>query len=378
MTVLLAIPCLLRGGTEMQTLYLAKALLTDGYAIEVVCYFEFDPLVVDDFMRAGCTVTLLKLQRSVSKWKFIRIMRNFYRASKPDVLHVQYMTPGALSILAAKMAGLTRVFATVHQPYTGNHGWMAFLFLRASALLCNRFLTVSMIAELSWFGSSYNFTDEIQGTLPKHLTLYNAVDTVRVFALSGLEHAAELKKKYSLSDSFVFGYIGRLSHEKGVDILFDAFGKVVLHRDDVSLLIVGDGPEMAKLEECYGLEYWWKKIVFAGGQTWENAMQHLSVIDVLVVPSRFEGFGLSAVEAMAASKPVIAAETGGLTEIIEHNRNGYLFDRENSAELASLMIALVNDPEKCKEFSLSARCRAADFDVSHFMRKIHNLYMLEA
>lgn len=377
MNVLLAIPCLMRGGTEMQTLYLAKALLAGGYEVHTVCYFEFDPLVVDDFILAGSNVSLLKLKRSVTSREFIRIMRDFYRASKPDVLHVQYMTPGALSIVAAKLAGLSKIFATVHQPYTKNHGLKSLLFLRTSALLCDRFIAVSMIAEFSWFGSSNNFTDETCGTFPRHLTLYNAVDTSRVIALSGLERAEELKNRYLLSGSFVFGYIGRLSHEKGVDILLDAFAQVAPGRDDVRLLIVGAGPEMANLEVRYGQECWWNKIVFTGGQTWENAMSHLSAIDVVVVPSRFEGFGLSAVEAMAASKPVIAAKTGGLMEIVEHNRSGLLFDRGNCNELASLMVTLLNDGNKCKELSLNARLRADDFDMSHFVRKIHNLYMME-
>jgi L-malate glycosyltransferase len=377
MTVLLAIPCLQQGGTEIQTLYLAKALHNEGYIVEIVCYFEFDSLVVEDFKREGCKVSLLNLKRSISKWNFFRIMISFYRASGPDVLHVQYMTPGALPIIAAKLSGLKKIFATVHQPYTKNHGLMAFLYLRTSYLFCDCFLSVSMDVELSWFGTSYNFNEGIQKILPKHLTLYNAVDIKRVITLSGFEHARNIKNKYRLSDVFIFGYIGRLSYEKGVDILLEAFGKIAFYRDDVCLMIVGEGSEMAEYEKLYRMEDWWNKIVFAGGQTWESAMNHLSIMDVVVVPSRFEGFGLSAVEAMAAKKTIIAAKTGGLKEIIEHNRNGCLFEPENSEELASLMIALMDDREKCKELAIKALLRAEEFDVSRFMIKIHNLYTME-
>jgi glycosyltransferase involved in cell wall biosynthesis len=372
--VVIAIPCLSRGGTEIQTLYLARALLQDGCLVCVVCYFEFDREVVDEYKAVGCEVILMKLGRDIQLLVFVKVLRDLFSEINPDVVHVQYMTPGALAILAARIAGIKKIIATVHQPYSSWHSLLSKILLRSSALLCDHFIAVSSKVEQSWFGSSRNFIGNERIRIPKHFTIYNAVDVSRVETLSRSEDAIALKVSLGLSCRFVFGYIGRLSREKGVDTLFDAFDILVQHCSDIDLLIVGDGPEKKSLEKRYSSKKWWKKVFFAGRQSWDNAMMHLAAMDAVIVPSRFEGFGLSVVEAMAASKPVIAAKTGGLMEIIENDRNGFLFQPENSAELASLMSILYFDHEKYNELSLNAHDRAADFDVSFFTSKVHNLY----
>jgi glycosyltransferase involved in cell wall biosynthesis len=374
MRVLLAIPCLMRGGTEMQTLYLAKALVAAGHRVELVCYFEVEPSVADEFTGAGCRVELLRLERGMPRGEFIGTMKAFYRSARPDVLHVQYMTPGALAIIAAKLAGVPKVFATVHQPYTPGHGRTAFLFLRVSALLCDRFMAVSKVAETSWFGSSSDCLSGNAGFLSRHCTVHNAVDTRRVAALVSPELAPTFREKYRLGDGFVFGYVGRLSHEKGVDILFQAFGGIAASLESVRLLVVGSGVERERLEERFGNEPWWRRVVFAGTLGWEEAMKHLSVMDAVVVPSRFEGFGLSAVEAMAASKPVIAARTGGLVEIIEHGTSGLLYAPENVQELVECMFALLKDGNGGEKYSLNALRRASEFDVGIYNKKIQEVY----
>lgn len=374
MRILLAIPCLERGGTEMQTLYLAKSLLEAGHSVDVVCYFEIDQSVVDEFVECGCGVDLLRLDRGLSSTGFVRLMRAYYRRFRPDVLHVQYMTPGALSILAARLAGVPNLLATVHQPYTSAHGSTARKLLRFSALLCDRFVAVSMAAEASWFGTSNDCAALTGRKGPRHCTIYNAVDTKLVASLSDRGQASLFRERYRLGSTYVFGYIGRLSHEKGVDILIRAFGMVASRNKGVSLLIVGDGSEAAAVQKRFGHEEWWGGIVFAGNQSWREAMRHLSVIDSLVVPSRFEGFGLSAVEAMAATRPVIAARTGGLTEIVCHGTSGFLYDTEDVAALAELMGLLAGDEQLSRQMSANARERSLDFDVELYSRKIQKLY----
>ncbi len=376
MRVLLAIPCLERGGTEMQTLQLAKALLAAGHRVEVVCYFETDRQVVDEFIECGCLVELLRLQRGLPALDFIRIMRRYFRAARPDVLHVQYMTPGALTILAGRLAGVPKVLATVHQPYTASHGVNALRLLRASSMLCDRFIAVSQVAEASWFGSSCDCSAALQkGGRRRHCTIHNAVDVRAVAALVDTGVARKYRETYGIAaDAFVFGYIGRLSHEKGVDNLLQAFGQVFGRTKGISLLVVGDGPEKQKLQERFSHEAWWRGIVFAGTLSWKDAMRHLSAMDCLVVPSRFEGFGLSAVEAMAASRPVIASRTGGLSEIITHGRDGFLYEPEDVSALAGQMCLLADDKQLCRNFSMSAFRRSQDFDVEPYSRKIQDLY----
>jgi len=377
MKVSVAIPCLNRGGTEMQTLYLVRALKDAGHDVGVVCYFESDPQVVGEYRSASCDVLLMGLTRGMSSLDFIRALRRVFAEDRPDVAHVQYMTPGALAIVAAKLAAVPRIFATVHQPYSSWHSPAWKLLLRCSALLCTHFISVSLNAEKSWFGSGYVVTGCERRRLPSHFTIHNAVDTESVARLVRSPAALELKKRYGGRDRFVFGYAGRLSPEKGPDILVEAFSLLAEKHRNIFLLVLGEGPEKAALSSRFGDAGWWDRVTFAGRMSWEETMTHLAVMDVVIVPSRYEGFGLTAVEAMAASKPVIAARAGGLTEIITHGQDGLLFEVGSAVGLSLSMEAFLLDPDLRNGISLNAPGRASDFDTKHFDLKIRNLYNVE-
>jgi glycosyltransferase involved in cell wall biosynthesis len=358
----------------MQTLYLANALHSIGHDVMVICYFEYDQMVVDEYQASGAEVLLLKLSRGLSAVTFIRALSGSIAERKPDIVHVQYMTPGVLSIIAARYAGARRIYATVHQPFSAWHNEVWKYLLRASALMCDHFIAVSSGAELSWFGKCGEPDWSDNSSLPRHFTIHNAVDVSRVEELVSSGKAINLKEKLNLESCYVFGYIGRLSHEKGVDILIEAFGRLATTYPDITVLVVGDGEQKELLDLRFHNELWWPKVKFAGAQTWENAMRHLSAMDAVIVPSRFEGFGLSAVEAMSASKPVIASDTGGLAEIIENGLSGILFKNEDVSELANMMEVVLKDEVKSKELSCNARLSAMEFDVMNFNEKINNLY----
>ncbi|MCF8383429.1 MAG: glycosyltransferase family 4 protein [Chlorobium sp.] len=378
MNVLIAIPCLLRGGTEMQTLYLVKALVKAGHNVEIICYFEFDMKVVEEFGGSEGRVILLNLDRSSGFLRIIGELRKCFAGRRPDAVHVQYMAPGALAIIAARLAGIRIVLATVHQPYTVSHGPHAKMILRVAAKLCDSFISVSRNVEQSWFGNSCGDPLHDSEHFLKHCTLYNAVDAARVIELSGSPTDDILAIREKNGSMFIFGYLGRVRHEKGLDILFEAFAQLSKKYNNTRLLIVGDGPDLPVLKETYGHESWWPYVLFAGEMPWENAMRYFFAVDAVVVPSRFEGFGLSAVEAMAASKPVIASRAGGLSEIITHGLDGLLFQNGSNKELSAMMEVLLLDPVKRAELSRNAHQRASDFDVVHFDRKIRNLYKSEA
>jgi hypothetical protein len=95
-SVLIAIPCLLTGGTERQTLMLARTLIDLECKVAVYCYFEKDELVADEFCAAGADVHTLNWSRRISSRTFITSFSEVIRSTKPDIVHVQYMAPGLL------------------------------------------------------------------------------------------------------------------------------------------------------------------------------------------------------------------------------------------------------------------------------------------
>jgi glycosyltransferase involved in cell wall biosynthesis len=354
--VIITIPCLLRGGTEMQTLLLVRALIELGYNVEVCCYFEFDKLVVDEFKAAGVKVEILGWSRAIGTIEFIRDLAKIFRVKSPDVVHVQYMAPGLLPIIAARLAHIKFVLATVHQPGTP-HGLKNRLLLRFGARLVHRFTCVSEAAEKSWFGNSYLLDPKQPAKIygGRHLTIPNAVDIEGIdkalLARSPIviETAAKLKGK------LIVGTVARLSKEKGIDILILAFAEVHKAISNAHLLIVGDGNQLVELQSLAQNLGIGDAITWTGRLRWEDAMGCLGRMDVVVVPSRFEGFGLTAIEAMTCGKPVVASNVDGLAEIISDGENGVLIPSEDVSAFASALSELLNDKERRQTIGMAAR-----------------------
>lgn len=367
----------MRGGTEMQTLNLVKVLFGAGHTVITLCYFEYEPGMVIEYEQTGCQVELMKLERGLKPWKIINLLRKRFKEIKPDVVHVQYMAPGALPIIAAQLAGVKKIIATVHQPYTPSHGRLAKLLLRFSAGLSTRFIAVSKNAEISWFGSGSLF-DENKSlkSQPGHFTIYNAVDVAH---LQGIQQQTDLQKVKKLpgvpSGQLVIGVVSRLRHEKGIDLLIRSFALILKKHPGIHLLIVGTGPDEVKLKEMVRDLKVEQNTTFFGEANWETAMQQMALMDVVVVPSRFEGFGLTAAEAMAMGKPVVASDVFGLSEVVTDGQTGFLFPSEDTETLASCLVRLCNDPDLRLTMGTNGKAKAGKlFELSVFKRKTLGLY----
>jgi L-malate glycosyltransferase len=366
-----------RGGTEIQTLSLTKALRSCGHAVFVICYFEHDESIVEEFQNAGAAVRLLDMDRKSGFIDIIFRLRREIRLLNPDVVHVQYMDPGALPIIAAKLAGVKTVFATVHQPYTKSHGIFSKIILRTASLLTTRFIAVSLNGEKSWFGSASLFDENKPlKAQPHHFTVYNSVDTEKISKIASETDFVLLKREIGIPpETLLIGTVSRLRYEKGVDLLIEAFNKLIKEGIDSFLLIAGSGPDEEKLKNqrlSYGIS---DKVIFVGNTDWEKVIQFMSAMDIVVVPSRFEGFGLTAAEAMATGKPVIASDSFGLKEVVVNNKTGLIFLTNNAGDLAMKLKTLISSTERCRQFGIAGQSRAKTlFDFDIFRKKIWLLY----
>jgi L-malate glycosyltransferase len=344
-TVIIAIPVLLVGGTEMQTLNLVNVLVGTGYHVTVCCYYEYDDYMVSRFKATGAQVLLMKYERSSGLVHLAKGLIGLFNTEKPYVVHVQYVAPGFVPVIAARIAGVKMVFATVHQPGSA-YGWKAKLILRTAAQLCEAFFCVSKSAEESWFGNSELYDTEMPDKKRKHFTIYNAVDVSGIEAITNGIDKQSLKKTLGIIGNPVIGVVGRLRWEKGQDILLDAMREVIKAIPDAVLLIVGDGPDRQKLQtnaKKLGIE---GHIIWMGQVRYDEVVKYYTIMDVVTVPSRFEGFGLSAAEAMAAGVPVIASAVDGLMEVIENGVNGYFVPVDNSKRLAITLINVLGNKQK--------------------------------
>jgi glycosyltransferase involved in cell wall biosynthesis len=229
--------------------------------------------------------------------------------------------------------------------------------LRFGARLTNRFTCVSEATEKSWFGDSClldpDHTERIAGR--KHLTIPNAVDIEGIDKALAASAPKKAETASRLEGKVVVGTVARLSREKGIDILLRAFALVHKAIHHAHLLIVGDGNQLANLQCLARSLEIGDAITWTGRLPWEDAMGCLGLMDVVAMPSRFEGFGLTAVEAMACNKPVVASRVDGLAEIIRDGVTGCLAPVEDVSAFAESIIDLLKDENRRKIIGVSAR-----------------------
>ena len=148
----------------------------------------------------------------------------------------------------------------------------------------------------------------------------------------------EVKKTYGIKDTFNLIYLGRLAKEKSIDLIIECLSQAVKTNPNIRLLIVGGGPEEPELRELVKTLNVEKYVFFAGPQPSSEVPVFYHASNVFVGASLTETQGLTYIEAMASSLPVIARYDENLEPVIKHGRNGYFFKEKD--ELISLIIKM--------------------------------------
>ena len=146
-----------------------------------------------------------------------------------------------------------------------------------------------------------------------------------------------------LADNFIF-FAGRLVEQKGVRYLIRAFAYVSAKFPDAKLKIAGSGPDEESLRRDSTSLLVSDKIEFLGWKTARELATLYQDAAVVAVPSTYEPFGMTALEAMACKRPVVASRTGGLVDIVKHETTGFLAEPEDALDLAQWLMATLSDP----------------------------------
>ena len=153
--------------------------------------------------------------------------------------------------------------------------------------------------------------------------------------------------------------LGRLVHEKGFDVALAAFARIRDRFPDLRLILAGDGPERARLQEQAIELSIADQIQLPGWIAPEAVPELMNTAAIIMIPSRWqEPFGLIALEAAFMAKPIVATRVGGLPEIIAHEKSGLLVEPESSSALADAMAYLLTYPGAAMRLGEAARSRA--------------------
>jgi len=218
---------------------------------------------------------------------------------------------------------------------------------------------------------------EAVGAGVKVYLLPNGVDLGRYDP--GACDGRRVRSEHGLSpDETVFGIIGRIDRLKGHEDLVAAFAAVVARIPSAKLMVVGDSfgkgsefkEQLFSYVQALGLG---ENVIFAGYRT--EVAPYLAAIDVLVVPSKKEGFGRSAVEAMAMAKPVIAYASGGLDETVRDGKTGLLVAKGDVAGLSARMLELAGDTEMRQRLGRAGRKVVEEhYELGKIIQKLEAIY----
>ncbi len=365
-TVLVGIPCLLIGGTEVQTLRQVEALVTEGYRVVTVCYFEYHAQMVSNFKLAGSEVVCLsaygKRPAPRKQFRFLFTgLKRVIKEYKPDIAHIQYMAPGAIPIVVCKLLGVKTILATAHTT--------ADIYKRLSVVhfiesfFTKVFTCVSLTAEKSFFGSSHLLNEQTSIGNHNHITIYNGIKLDSFY----------FNEDRGLPQVPTIGVVARLETIKGADLILPAFAKILQQCVDCKLMIVGDGSLRNMMQQQQiELNIPSEKILWTGRVETTKLPAIYHQMDIVWCLSRSEGFGLTAVEAMATGAVVIASNIGGLSEIVSDA--GLLFPCESTDSLCSTTLALISDSSRYAMLSAMSKKRSEQFSYDNYQRQIALLY----
>ncbi|MEZ6196345.1 MAG: N-acetyl-alpha-D-glucosaminyl L-malate synthase BshA [Planctomycetota bacterium] len=265
-----------------------------------------------------------------------------------DLIHAHYAIPHSVSaILARDMVGRhLKVITTLHGTditIVGNDS----SYSRITRYSIDRADGVTAVS--AWLAEE---TRRTFGTTREIVEIPNFVDLDR-FSARPCAQAQALKR----GDEPLLMHVSNFRRVKRVTELVEAFAAVVA-TDPARLVMVGDGPELGRAERLASELGVADRIHFLGSQ--DAVEKILPCADLFLLPSRFESFGLAALEAMACGVPVLASRAGGLPELVEEGETGGLFDLEVPGDLATKLRAMLRQPERLAAMGHEARRRAEE------------------
>jgi glycosyltransferase involved in cell wall biosynthesis len=343
MKILHVIPSLDIGGTEKTLLVLCRSLKAKGFDFRIAA-LKGGGAAAEALKEAGFPVVLLQSPDGFfgGALDFIPLtlrLRREIKGFSPDLVHTWLTRANTVGRLAARFSGRRPVISSlrVMEEEKSYHLW-AERFLQG---LC-RTVTVNS-AELKRFARQ-----RIGIPAEKIVLIPNGIDA----SPGPSSSAAALRSAWAAPGQFLIGGLGRLHRQKGFDVFLRAAARIAKLRPECRFVIAGDGPERENLKalaKSLGIE---TAVSFAG---WvPKSLDFLSVLDLFVFPSRWEGLPNAVLEAMLCGKPVVCTPAGS-SGLIEDGRDGLVVPAENAAEISAAAVRMFGDPELRSRLGRAAR-----------------------
>jgi glycosyltransferase involved in cell wall biosynthesis len=340
------------GGCEEVVFQLIEAINKDHWR-PILIHHDAPGIqrLVDEVNRIGVETRVFPRITEHNKLKTLYLYVRSLRQMRPTVFHAHLNWPLACryGLGAARLAGVSPIVATSHLYVPLPATWSARIRQRLQRAVIDHYVAVSA---------------EVKARLCRELGLRDGMVSVvhNGIRQAPFERAADPAIRVSLAVDPTTPLVltpARLHMQKGHEYLINAIPSI----PKAVFVFAGDGPEKSALEALADRLRVRSRIRFLGERN--DVPDLLASCDLFVLPSLYEGLPISVLEAMAASKPVIATRTGGTDEAVVHQETGLLVAPRNAHELATAVRALLDDPSLASRLATAGRERA----ISKFSSK---------
>ena len=344
------------GGAETLLLYYLKNLDKKKYNLYVCCFREKPDDLIEE-MSAYAEVINFKIRNKFNPAIIFYILR-LIREIKPDIIHTHLFQPRVYTTIA-HLFNKQSILITQKHSIVNPKKHNIFILLEMISLRMNK----KVIA--------------ISESVKKSLTKYEFIPRNKIFVLPNCIdyqafNKAILRDSIKNINEIVIGTVGRLEKVKGINYLLFAMKIILAKYPHTRLEIIGDGSQAGELVEISKKLGISNSVKFFGKFT--DVIPFYNKMDIFILPSVLEGFGIVLLEAMAAGLPVVASDVDGIKEVVIHGESGILIPPKNPDAIASAVIQLIENPQLVNKLVENGLKRAQLFDVKEHVMKLESLY----
>lgn len=360
--ILQIIPTLVRGGAEKQMTLLATHLPADKFETQV-CTLTSDGPYREELEAANIPIHSIN-----KKWKFdigaYFRLKKLIKELKPDLVHTWIFAANSYGRYAAFNSGVKSIIAGERcvDPWKR---WHEFAIDRYLAKRTQGIVTNS--SGVKDFYEQKGLAPESFTIIPNGISMpdQKPISEMRRVLLEALQLPPETK---------LIGAIGRLWPQKRYKDLIWATDLLKCIRDDVHLLIIGDGPLRWRLEKFRDQVEIADKVHFLGERP--DAKEIASCLDCFWIASDYEGQSNAVMEAMSAGVPVVASDIAGNRDLVIHDETGLLVEVGNRAGFAQMTERILNDPDLATRLSINSIDRMqSEFSIQTMINRYAKYYL---
>lgn len=325
-----------------------------------VCSFWGDETLKQDFEKAGAGIFLLRAARFYSPAAWGRFAA-YVRKNKPDIILTTVPELGFMARILSFLYPAARLVHVFQNPMSSEPAVWRFL---------NK-ATLGMCAAIA-VSSSGNI-DDIAGAVPalsgRISVIPNSVETVKDARTDLTREKLGIGK-----NTKVLGCTGRLTRQKGQDILIDAASLLIQKGNDIKLLLAGDGDTRAELESAARGKGIGDRVLFLGRRN--DIPGILRLFDLYAAPSRWESFNIALGEAMAAGVPCVASDISGHKDLCSEGKTASLVRPGDPEALAAAVLRALSDPAGAERMAMNAKRRVeTEFTVEKMAASYMELFL---